>query len=195
MGEPCDTHMEAALHIVKYLKGTSSTGLYYHSAADLKLEAYCDSDWATCPITRRSLTGYCIFLGPNIVSWKTKKQPTVSRSSCEAEYRRMANTVCELQWLSYLLKDFQLQVQTPIPLWCDNKSALHIAANPVYHERTKHIEVDCHVIRDKFKEDFILPQHIPTQLQVADLFTKSLSKPQFQSLMSKLGLVSQQAPS
>ena len=106
----------------------------------------------------------------------------------------MANTVCELQWVTYLLQDFGINVPKPIPLWCDNKSALHIAANPVYHERTKHIEIDCHVVREKCKEGFILPQHVPTHLQVADIFTKSLGRPQFSSFLSKLGLVSQQLP-
>lgn len=106
----------------------------------------------------------------------------------------MANAVCELLWISYLLKDFRITPTTPIPLWCDNKSALHIAANPVYHKRTKHIEIDCHVVRERFKEGFICPQHIPTQLQLADLFTKSLALPQLSSLASKLGLLCHTPP-
>lgn len=106
----------------------------------------------------------------------------------------MANAVCELQWVDYLLLDFGIKAPKPIPLWRDNKSALHITANPVYHERTKHIEIDCHVVKEKFKEEFIRSKHIPIQNQVADVFTKSLARPQFSSLVSKLGLVSQPLP-
>lgn len=186
---PCETHMQAALHVVKYLKGTSTFGLYYSSASNFHLEAYCDSDWASCSQTHRSLSGYCIMLGSNAISWKVKKQSTVARSSCEAEYKSMAYTVCELLWVTYLMKDFRITPNTPITLWCDNKSALQITVNPVYHESTKHIEIDYHIVCDRYKEGFIPPQHVPTHLQLADLFTKALASPQLRSLMSKLVLL------
>lgn len=189
VSSPTKAHMQAALHIVRYLKGSSTLGLFYSSASTFHIEAYCDSDWAACPQTRRSLSGYCILLGNNAISWKTKKQTTVARSSCEAEYRSMANVVCELLWITYILQDFHIKPSLPIPLWCDNKSALQIASNPVYHKRTKHIEIDCHVVRDKCREEFIKPQHVPSQLQLADMFTKSLASPQLTSLMTKLGLI------
>lgn len=105
---PCETHMQAALHIVRYLKGTSNIGLFYSSTSTFDTAAYCDSDWASCPQTRRSLSRYYILLGSNAISWKAKKQTTVARSSCEAEYCSMANTVCELLWITYLLKDFHI---------------------------------------------------------------------------------------
>ena len=183
-----ETHWDAALYLLRYLKLSPSTGIFISNNNDLQLSAYCNADWASCSETRRSLTGYYIFLGQTLVSWKTKKQATVSRSSAEAEYRSLASTVCELLWISYILRDFDITVPLPIPLWCDNQAALHIVANPVFHECTKHLDIDCHLVRDQFKLDFIHPQHIPSRLQVADLFTKALSTPQFHFLCSKLGL-------
>ncbi|KAL0461146.1 UNVERIFIED_CONTAM: Retrovirus-related Pol polyprotein from transposon RE1 [Sesamum latifolium] len=187
---PCDTHWYAALHIVHYLKGTSHMGLFFPSSNSLALQAYCDADWTSCSNTRRSLTGFCIFLGGALVSWKTKKQAIVSRSSTEVEYRAMAATVCELHWLSYLVRDFQLCVPVPVPLFCDNKAALHIAANSVFHERTKHIDIDCNVVRNQYKSGLFLPSYVRSCDQLADLFTKNLSEPSFLRMLSKLDLFS-----
>ena len=112
------------------------------SDCDLQLYGWCDSDWATCPLTRRSLTGLIVFLGNSPVSWKTKKQHTVARSSAEAEYRSMASTTCELKWIKGVLSSLGISHSMPIQLYCDSQAALHIAKNPVFHERTKHIDVD-----------------------------------------------------
>ena len=146
---PKEPHMQVALTLLKYLKGTISKGLFYPVQPLLKVTGFSDADWATCVMTRKSLTGYCIFLGHSLVSWKTKKQETVSRSSTEAEYRSMAATTCELIWLPYLLKDLHIPVKVPITLFCDNKVAQHIAANPCYHDRTKHLDIDARFSRDK----------------------------------------------
>ncbi|KAL0456740.1 UNVERIFIED_CONTAM: hypothetical protein Slati_1013200 [Sesamum latifolium] len=104
-------------------------------------------------------------MGDSLVSWKTKKQATISSSSAEAEYRSMGSTVCELLWISYILQEFGISVSSPIPFHCDNKTAIHITENPVFHERTKHLNIDCHLIRDHFKRGFILPRHIPSAQQ------------------------------
>ncbi|KAL2228852.1 UNVERIFIED_CONTAM: Retrovirus-related Pol polyprotein from transposon RE2, partial [Sesamum indicum] len=185
---PCESHWQAALHVVRYLKSCPSKGLFFPSQSSLTLTAYCDTDWATCPDSRRSLTGFCIFLGPALISWKTKKQCTVSRSTAEAEYRSPAATVCELRWISYIMTDLGMSTSLPIDLFCDNKAALHILANPVFHERTKHIEMDCHLVRDAYKEGFIAPCFVRSSLQLVDIFTKVLPTSAFTSLLTKLGL-------
>ncbi|KAL2228363.1 UNVERIFIED_CONTAM: Retrovirus-related Pol polyprotein from transposon RE1, partial [Sesamum indicum] len=186
MQSPCQDHWEAALHLIKYLKGTLHRALHFNSNNSFTLEAYCDADWATCKGTRKSLTGYCIFLGGSLISWKTKKQTTVSRSTAEAEYRSMGSTTCELIWIHSLLKDLKVDVQTPIPFYCDNQAVLYITANLVFHERTKHIEIDCHLVRDMYKEGFITPKHIASKEQPANLFTKILTAGPLQLLLNRV---------
>ncbi|KAK4409428.1 Retrovirus-related Pol polyprotein from transposon RE2 [Sesamum angolense] len=135
------------------------------------------------------LNGILHFFGTSPISWKTKKQDAVSKSTAEAEYRSLASTVCDLTWIGYLLRDLNIAFPTPSPLFCDNKAAIHITANPIFHERTKHLEIDCHIIRDKFKSGFVLPTHVTAKGQIADVLTKPLSGPAFVSLRSKLNLV------
>nr|GEX04586.1 hypothetical protein [Tanacetum cinerariifolium] len=151
---PTDLHMQAGLHLLKYLKGTVRKGLFYHVQPHLQITSFLDVDWAACLMTRRSLIGYCNYLGHSLVSWKTKKQPIISRSSTEAEYRAMAVTTCEILWLSFLLKDLHIRVKLPITLFCDNKSAQQVASNPCFHERSKHLDMDCHFIREKIQDGF-----------------------------------------
>ncbi|KAL2247811.1 UNVERIFIED_CONTAM: Retrovirus-related Pol polyprotein from transposon RE2 [Sesamum indicum] len=185
---PCQSHWRAVLHLVRYLSSCPDLGLFFPSSNSLQLQVFCDADWGACLDSRCSLTGFAIFLGPSLISWKTKKQSTVSRSSAEAEYRSMAATSCELQWIAYLLKDFGVSVTVPIPFHCDNQAAIHIMANPVFHERTKHLDIDCHVVRNCYKSGFIQPVFVQSRDQVADLFTKSLPKLSFSGLLGKLGL-------
>ncbi|XP_057770746.1 secreted RxLR effector protein 161-like [Salvia miltiorrhiza] len=186
---PSEFHWNAAIHVLKYLKGCPSLGLFYPAATPLTLTAFSDADWGTCPDTRRCLTGYCILLGDSLISWRCKKQATVSVSSAEAEYRALSTTVREMLWLSRLCSDFQVTLPLPLPLYCDNQAAIHITKNQVFHERTKHLDIDCHLVRDQYKSGFLVPLHLPTDLQPADLFTKSLGGPRFRRLLSKLGLV------
>ncbi|KAL0373953.1 UNVERIFIED_CONTAM: Retrovirus-related Pol polyprotein from transposon RE1 [Sesamum radiatum] len=104
--QPCEGHSRAALHVVRYLKGTPTTGLFFPASNSFQLRAFCDADWATCSDSRRSLTGFCVFLGDALVFWITKNNPLCPSSLAEAEHRSMGSTVCELQWISYLLSDF-----------------------------------------------------------------------------------------
>lgn len=189
MAAPTDLHWEAALKLVKYIKAAPGQGLLLSANNPLNLQLYTDADWATCPMTRRSVSGFCVLLGKSLISWKCKKQNTVARSSAEAEYRSMASAVCELSWLFHLLKEMHISIPTPIPLYCDNTSALHIAENPVLHERTKHIELDIHLVRDKVKAGFIVPTYLSTHAQPADMFTKPLSAARTSFVQSKLGVL------
>jgi hypothetical protein len=188
MSAPRHPHWEAVLRIVKYLKLHPGRGLLYRSSGHLRIEAFTDSDWAGGPSDRKSTTGYCVFLGGNLVNWKSKKQTVVARSSAEAEYRAMAHTTCEVVWLRSLLEEIGFTVQLPMPLYCDNQAAIHIASNPVFHERTKHIEVDCHLVREKLTGGVIATPYVSTGAQLADIFTKSLFKPRLELLCNKLGL-------
>ncbi|KAI5348837.1 hypothetical protein L3X38_001724 [Prunus dulcis] len=159
--QPKEPHLDAALRILRYLKGSPGQGLLFSLNSKLPLIGYCESNWANRPMTKRSTSGYCVFLGIHL-SPKTKKQKTVSRSSAEAEYRSMATATCELTWLRYLLKDLQVTNLGPAKLFCDNQVALHIAANPVYRKRTKHIESDCHVVREKIQAGQIATSFVPS---------------------------------
>uniref|UniRef100_A0A2N9FY23 Reverse transcriptase Ty1/copia-type domain-containing protein n=1 Tax=Fagus sylvatica TaxID=28930 RepID=A0A2N9FY23_FAGSY len=169
MAKPSSTHLAAAYRVLKYIKG--------------------------CPDSRRSITGYCVFLGDSLVSWRSKKQHTVSKSSAEAEYRAMASVVCELMWMVPLLKDFKVKHSKKALLFCDSKAAIHIAANPVYHERTKHIELDCHLVREKIQDGLVRTLHVTSQNQLADIMTKALGSVQFHSLIDKMGISNIYAPS
>lgn len=194
MQKPREDHWEAALRLVRYLKKNPGQGILLRADNNLSLEGWCDSDWASCPLTRRSLSGWFVLLGYSPVSWKTKKQPTVSRSSAEAEYRSMAAITCGLKWLKQLLGELGVSHAKGMRLYCDSQSALHIAQNPVFHERTKHIEVDCHFVRDAITEGLIVPSYVSTQVQLADIFTKALGKQQFEFLLCKLGVRDLHAP-
>lgn len=178
MHEPRQERWDAALRVVRYLKGSPGQGILLSSQCDLSLTGWCDSDWSSCPLTRRSLTGWLVFLGCSPVSWKTKKQHTVSRSSAEAEYRSMASITCELKWLKALLQSLRVDHPRAMHLFCDSKSALHIAHNPVFHERTKHIEVDCHYVRDAITEGIIAPNYVSTDEQLAENFHQRIGQAQ-----------------
>ena len=195
MQTPRLPHLNAAHKVLRYIKGAPGQGLFYFSASNIKLRAYSDSNWGACPDTRRSVSGYCVFIGSSLVSWKSKKHNTICRSSAKVEYKLMASVCCELSWLRYLLHDLQIEHPQAAVLFCDNKAALHIAANPVFHERTKHIELDCHLVRDKVQDGSIVTEHVNSASQVADMLTKPLCSANFFSHLSKMGVENIYSPS
>jgi hypothetical protein len=185
---PTKKDLRAVKRILRYIKGTLTHGLRFLSQSSLTINAFCDADWAGCPTTRRSTTGYCIFLGSNCISWASKKQPTVSRSSTEAEYRALATTAAEITWLQHLFHELNITLERRPLLLCDNQSAIHLSHNPVLHARTKHIEIDYHYIREKVTAGNLILQYIPTRQQIADVFTKALCKDSFATFCYKLGV-------
>ncbi|GKE49503.1 retrovirus-related pol polyprotein from transposon TNT 1-94 [Tanacetum coccineum] len=149
---PRSTHYDALIRVLRYIKLCPGQGLFFPINNPLKLTTYCDSDWASCATTIRSVSGYAIFLGHSLISWQSKKQIVVSRSSTEAEYRALADSTCEISWLKCLLQDLNVIVPTPSLVICDNASIIALAKNPIHHARAKHIEIDCHFVKDKIKQ-------------------------------------------
>nr|XP_016469461.1 PREDICTED: uncharacterized mitochondrial protein AtMg00810-like [Nicotiana tabacum] len=190
MQDPREPHLQATYHMLRYLLKDPTLGLFMSSDNDFSVKAYCDSDWATCPDSMKSVSGYLVLLGNSPISWKSKKQETISLSSAEAEYRSIRKVVGELVWLHRVLTELTIPPVLPIPLFCDNQSALHIAKDLVFHERTKYIEVDCHFVRTKLTKGLILLQHIRTGDQLADILTKSLTGIKHSTILGKLAVCS-----
>ncbi|KAM1792474.1 hypothetical protein ACFX12_036326 [Malus domestica] len=183
---PTTTHWVAVKRILRYLKATHDRGLVYKPSF-LSLTAFADADYAGDPDDRRSTGGHCIFLGDNLVSWSSKKQRGVSRSSTEAEYRQMAYTAATLSWFRHIFCDLRLPL-TPPKLWCDNISALAVASNPVYQARMRHVEVDYHYVREKVTRNELVVGYVSSTDQLADLLTKGLSTARFSSQFSNPSL-------
>jgi histone deacetylase 1/2 len=196
MAHPLDTHWKAVKRILRYLKGTLSHGLLINPSTTgppFSLCAYSDADWATDQDDRRSVLGSCIYFGPNLVSWASKKQPLVARSSTETEYRSMANTTAELLWIQSLLHELQVPFYTPT-LLCDNLSAVSLSHNPVLHSKTKHLELDIHFVREKVLSKQLNVLHVPACDQLADPLTKPLSLADYATICSKLKVFSLKPP-
>ncbi|XP_015168762.1 uncharacterized mitochondrial protein AtMg00810-like [Solanum tuberosum] len=170
MQTPREPHLKAGYHVLRYLRQDPTIGIFISNKPDLTVSAYCDSDWAACPDSRKSVSGYLVLMGYSPISWKSKKQATVSLSSAAVEYRAVRLVVGEL-------------------VFCDSQAAVHIAKNLVFHERTKHIEIDCHFVRDKLQQGLITLHHISTDSQLADIFTKALTGVKHTTLLTKLSVV------
>lgn len=188
MHDPREPHFAALKRVLRYIRGTLDHGLQLYAASSHGLIAYSDADWAGCPTTRRSTSGYCVFLGPNLLSWSSKRQGTISRSSAEAEYRGVANAVAETSWLRNLLRELLYPPLTATLVYCDNVSAVYMSSNPVQHQRTKHIEIDIHFVRDKVAMGQVRVLHVPSSSQYADIFTKGLSSTLFLDFRSSLNV-------
>jgi len=150
MHSPRHLHLTSFLPKIRCLKGSSHRGLFVSIGNSPKLSAYSDADWAGCPDTRRTVTGWCMSLGSSLISWKSKKQVRFS----ESEYRAMSAACSEIIWLHGLLAELGFPQTEPTSLYANNTSAIQIVANPVFHERTKHTEVDCHSIYDAYCCEF-----------------------------------------
>ncbi|XP_043694160.1 uncharacterized mitochondrial protein AtMg00810-like [Telopea speciosissima] len=186
MHAPTKNHWQVVKRILLYLKSTSSHGLLLERSPSRRLQTVSDADWAGDGSDRKSTGGFAIFLGPNLISWKLRKQCTVACSSTEPEYKALADASVELIWLESLFKELGLPLPSPPVLWCDNIGATYLSANPMFHARTKHVEVDCHFVCDRVAKKQLQVQFIPTHDQLADTFTKALSTARFDFLRDKL---------
>ena len=176
------------------MKGTLDRGILYRHKP-IQLQGYTDADWAGDASDRRSTSGFVFSLGSGAISWSSKKQPTVALSSTEAEYRGAVVAACEAVWLKRLLKDLGKSIDAPIPVFCDNLSSIQLAKNPVFHARTKHIEVHYHYIRERIAAGDIDLLHVGTHDQVADIFTKAMGLDKLRTFSVALGLQNLDAPS
>lgn len=185
---PTDVHWNACKHLLRYLKGSHTLALCFSPSSSLTFSGYADAGWASCPDDRRSTGGHCIYFGNNLIAWSSKKQPVVSRSSAESEYRALSNAAADLVWLNSLCLELGVPISTPSHLWSDNNSALALASNPVFHARTKHIEIDVHFVREKVQAKVLEVGFVSSEDQVADLFTKPVSEVCFLRHRQKLRL-------
>lgn len=186
MHAPTTTHQRPVKRILRYVRGTTTMGLHLHRSTNQDIVAYSDADWAGCPDTRLSTSGFCIFLGNALISWSSKRQTTVSRSSAEAEYRAMANEVAECSWLRQLLGELDCPARKAMVIFCDNVSTCYMSNNPVHHRRTKHIELDIHFVREKVALGQCRVLHVPTAQQFADIMTKGLPSTSFSEFRSSM---------
>ncbi|KAK4268262.1 hypothetical protein QN277_024943 [Acacia crassicarpa] len=192
---PRDPHWVGVKRILRYLAGTINYGLLIRPLPRLHVQAFADSDWATNKEDRRSISGYCTFLGTNPVIWVSKCQSVVSRSAIEAEYRSLADASSDVVWVMKLLQEMHVPItETPI-VWCDNSGAIALASNPVLHSKTKHVEIDIHFLREKVATGHLQIGYVPSSEQVADVLTKPLGKSMFLPFRDRLNVFSHQQSS
>ena len=185
--KPKTSHMLAVKRIIKYMNGTVNLGLYYTKDTTRSLMGYCDADWAGSLEDRRSTSGGCFFMGNNMVSWHSKIQNSVSLSTAEAEYIALGSCCTQLMWMTQMAEDYGM-ISDSLLILCDNQSAISIAKNPVQHSHTKHIDIRHHFIRELVEAKLIVIDHVGTEHQLADLFTKPLDFNRFISLRPSIGV-------
>eukprot|EP00253_Pinus_taeda_P032435 PITA_32435 len=189
MSAPKADHWIAAKRVLRYVRGTSDYGLLYTCSSDPILSGYTDSDWVGLIDDRKSTAGYVFSLGSGAVTWTSKKQQAVALSSTEAEYRGAVKASCEAVWLRRMLADMHASQTGPTSLFCDNQGVLKLAKNPVFHERTKHVETHCHYIRQLVEDGSVQLRYVPTTEQPADIFTKPLGPDKFVKFRGYIGVV------
>jgi hypothetical protein len=186
MYNPLEPHWIAVKCILRYLKSTISHALLIQPSTAVKLHCFSDADWASDHDDRRSVGAFCVYLGKNIISWGCKQQQTIARSSTEAKYKALANAAAKIQWMQSLLTDLHVQLVQPQVLWCDNIRATYLTSNPLFHARTKHIEIDFHFVRDQVLRGQLHVQFVSSKDQYADALTKPLSSTRFLLLRDSL---------
>jgi histone deacetylase 1/2 len=181
-------HWSAGKRILRYIQGTLNLGLRIRGSKSTIVSAFSDADWAGDVDDRRSTGGFAVFLGDNLILWSARKQATVSRSSTKAEYKSLANATAEMIWVQKILTELRIPHPPLARLWCDNLGA-YLSANPVFHARTKHIEIDFHFVRERVAQRLMEIRFISSGDQVADGFTKALPHLKLREFRNNLNLV------
>ncbi len=189
MQTPRKPHLDVVRRILRYIKHTLQCGIFYEAKNQLQVHGYTDANWAGNVSDRRSTSGFMFSFGSGAISWSSKKQPTVALSSTEAEYRGAAIVACEIIWLQKLLSDLGQSVDAHVVIYYDNISSILLANNPVYHARTKHIEMHYHFIREKVLAKEIDLIHVSIENQVANIFTKALGINKLRKFRKMLGVL------
>ena len=184
---PTELHIKTVKRIFKYIACTSKVGIWYPKNKNFELLGYSDMDYAGCKLDRKSTSGTCQFLGDKLISWSSKKQNSVALSTAEVEYISIGNCCAQILWLKQQLDDYGINCKN-VPIKCDNTSAINLTKNPVQHSRTKHIEIRHHFIRDHVNIGNINIDFVPTERQLADIFTKPLEKSRFEFIRNEIGV-------
>ena len=184
---PKESHVGAVKRIIRYVNGTADYGIWFSKDTNSSLAGYSDADWAGNADDRKSTSGGCFYLGNNLVSWFRKKQNSISLSTAEAEYIAAGSCCTQLLWMKQMLEDYGI-VQDTLIVYCDNTSAINISKNPVQHSRTKHIDIRHHFIRELVENKSVVIEHVATDMQLADIFTRALDASRFISLRKALGI-------
>lgn len=185
MATPLASHWDAVKRLFRYLKGSLHHGLLLQRSSSLNLTAFTDSDFGGDLTDGKSTSAYIVFLGSNPISWRSRKQRGIARSSTEAEYRALAAAALEVCWLHHLFAELGLSPPTTPQILCDNMGATRLALNPVQHSRMKHIAIDLHFVHDLASKGKLTVSYVNTQDQLADLLTKPLARARFRLLRSK----------
>jgi hypothetical protein len=186
---PKQSHLQFVKRIFRYLKETMTYGLWYPRNQNFQLTTYSDADWANCVDERKSTSGGAFFLGDSLVAWLSKNQSSISLSTAEAEYIVVATCCTQVLWMIQTLVDFEVKYVAPIPIHCDNTSAISVSKNLVFHSKTKHIPIKYHFLRERVTNKIVQVHYIPTTEQIVDIFTKPLAKTPFEYLRQKLGVI------
>lgn len=194
MHEPTIKQWTYVERLLRYLRGTISHGLLIKPAPQLRLQAFADADWGGNRPDRKSTSGFCTYLGPNPITWTSRKQQVVARNATDAEYRSVADAVADVLWIIALLKEMYIDIVDTPNIWCDNSGAVALAANPVLHNKSKHVEIDLHFVREKVAAGIVQVGFVPSFDQVADIFTKAQSRPLFNYCRKRLNIESFETP-
>ena len=169
--------------------GTVGLGIMFKKTGKLNLSIYTDSDFGGSLVDHRSTTGYCTMFGGNLITWRSSKQSIISKSCTEAQFKALSSGIDEILWIRGILKDLHIQYEEPIRAFCDKKSAICVAQDPVNYDRTKHIDIDPFHIKEKLEKKVLRIEYIPSKEECADVLTKGLPAKQYVYLISKLGMI------